>query len=92
MEVKAPDCEALMRAAYLLASLDRARFSSEQLEVVDKGIKAAESMRANIESYRERQRTFMMEKRKADPTYGMSYERKAAVGKPKGRPPKKDKD
>ena len=91
MEVKAPDCEALLRAAYLLASLDRARFSAEQQEVIDNGIKAAESMRARMENYRERQRSFMAEKRKADPTYGQTYTAKKSVGKPKGRP-KKEKE
>ena len=92
MEVRTSDAETLMRAVHLLGALDRSRFTKEQLEVVDSAVDCVDRLKKSMQATREYKARYVAEKRKKDKAYAMSYDQKAAVGKPKGRPRKKKED
>lgn len=70
MEIRTSDVETFIRAAYLLASLDRNRFSAEQLEVVDAAADAVGRAKERIEYDRNRKSAYMKKRRKDDTYYG----------------------
>ena len=76
MEIRTSDAQVFMRLAYLVAALDRARFSREQLEVIDAAIEACERVKAQDEYNKNRKKAYIQEKRKADPNYGQPARRK----------------
>lgn len=75
MEIRTSDVETFIRAAHLLASLDRSRFSVEQLEVVDAAADAVGRAKERIEYDRNRKSEYMKKRRKEDIYYGQEKRR-----------------
>ena len=76
MDIRATDADTFVRVTHLIASLDRTRFSDEQLEIIDAALEACERVKASKEHTNNRQRKYIQEKRKADPNYGQPARRK----------------
>ena len=89
MTVKTIDCEAMMQAMYLLASVEKSQFTKEQLAIVDRGLEAAEAMRVTMERERASKREYMAKRRAEDPTYAQKNSVKATYTGKVGRPRKK---
>ena len=88
MELRASDADIFVRSTHLLASLDRKRFSEEQLEIIDAALAACERVQAERERRNKYQTKYIAEKRKADPSYAQSEERKSTYKGKRGRPRK----
>lgn len=88
MDIRTSDADTLVRAAYLLGTLDRSRFTDEQLEIVDAALECVERVKAKKEYNNTRQREYMAKKRVADPTYAQRVVRKESATGKRGRPKK----
>ena len=89
MDIRTSDARTFIRLAHLVASLDRNRFTEEQLEVVDAAVEAIDRVEARIEYNNNRQRKYMQDKREENgPAYAQSNAKKAVRGNKRGRPKK----
>lgn len=89
MDIRTSDARTFIRLAHLVASLDRSRFTDEQLEVVDAAVEAIDRVEAKIEYNNNRQRKYMQDKREENGSYyAQSYAKKATKGNKRGRPRK----
>lgn len=88
MEIRTSDADTFVKAAYLLGTLDRSRFTEEQLEIVDSALEAIERVKQAKIYNNERKKKYVQAKREADPTYAQRYERKEHATGQRGRPKK----
>ena len=88
MDIRTSDADTLVRAAYLLGTIDRSMFTKEQLEIVDSALECIERVKERKEYNNTRQRKYIAKRREENPTYGQAKENIANRGGKRGRPKK----